>query len=205
MVNLKALNQLPKLKRQNNSQYIMIMYNKFWKELYIAAFRRLQSEENAEDILQDVFLSLLESDFDFENEQSVRALLHKRLKSRIIDFFRKEILKTSFENQKILQNDYDDTYSDTWLLSNELEFIVQQEINNLPEKMKEIFLLSREERLSNEEIATRLKVSGKTVRNQLSTALKKIRATIHKYNSVELNPSIVNIFITLSAVLFSNR
>ncbi|WP_132225559.1 RNA polymerase sigma factor [Albibacterium bauzanense] len=183
----------------------MIMYNKFWKELYIAAFRRLQSEENAEDILQDVFLSLLESDFDFENEQSVRALLHKRLKSRIIDFFRKEILKTSFENQKILQNDYDDTYSDTWLLSNELEFIVQQEINNLPEKMKEIFLLSREERLSNEEIATRLKVSGKTVRNQLSTALKKIRATIHKYNSVELNPSIVNIFITLSAVLFSNR
>lgn len=183
----------------------MAMYNKFWKELYIAAFRRLRNEENTEDILQDVFLSLLESDFDFENEHSVRALLHKRLKSRIIDFFRKEILKVSFENQEALQNDYDDTYSDTWLLNNELEFIVQQEINNLPEKMREIFLLSREERLSNEEIATRLKVSGKTVRNQLSTALKKIRITIHKYNSVELNPSIVNIFITLSAVLFSNR
>jgi RNA polymerase sigma factor (sigma-70 family) len=193
------------LKQQAKVQYITGMYNKFWKELYIAAFRRLRSEEHVEDILQDLFLSLLESDFGFENEQSVRALLHTRLKSRIIDFFRRELLKLSFENQEALQSEFDDTSSDTRLMNRELESIVIQEINNLPEKMKEIFLLSREEMLSNEEIATRLNISNKTVRNQLSTALKRIRITVRNYSSGELEPASVNLVITLVALLLIER
>jgi len=189
------------LEQQGNRQYITIMYNKFWKELYIAAFRRLRSEEHVEDILQDLFLSLLERDFDFENEASVRALLHTRLKSRIIDFFRRELLKVSFENQEALQSEIDDTSSDTRLMNRELEFVVMQEINSLPEKMKEIFLLSREEMLSNEEIAARLNISNKTVRNQLSTALKRIRLTVQNYSSGELEPTSVNLVITLATLL----
>ncbi|WP_146186689.1 sigma-70 family RNA polymerase sigma factor, partial [Pedobacter sp. HMWF019] len=177
------------------------MYNKFWKELYILAFRRLQNEEHVEDILQDLFLSLLESDFDFENETSIRALLHTRLKSRIIDFYRRELLKLSFENQQALQSEIDDTSCDTRLMSRELESIVMQEINSLPEKMKEIFLLSREEMLSNGEIATRLNISNKTVRNQLSAALKRIRVTVKNYSTGELEPSSVNKLITLATLL----
>ena len=116
------------------------MYNKFWKELYITAFRRLRNEVHVEDMLQDLFLSLLESNFNFENETAVRALLHTRLKSRIIDFFRRELLKVSFENQEAYRSEIDDTSSDTRLMGLELESIVRKEINSLPEKMKAIFL-----------------------------------------------------------------
>lgn len=191
--------------QEGNRQYITVMYNKFWKELYISAFRRLRSEEHVEDILQDLFLSLLERGSDFENEQSVRALLHTRLKSRIIDFFRRELLKVSFENQQALQSELDDTSSDTRLMNRELESIVMQEINGLPEKMKEIFLLSREEMLSNEEIAARLNISNKTVRNQLSTALKRVRVTVQNYGSDKLEPASVNLVIALAALLLTER
>lgn len=191
------------MEQGNNRQYITTMYNKFWKELYIAAFRRLRNEEHVEDVLHDLFLSLLESDFDLENETSVRSLLHTRLKSRIIDFFRRELLKLSFENQQSLQSEIDDISSDTGLMNRELESIVMQEINNLPEKMKEIFLLSREEMLSNEEIATRLNISNKTVRNQLSTALKRIRLTVQNYSSGELEPASVNLVVALAALLLT--
>lgn len=193
------------MEQQGNRQYITIMYNKFWKELYIAAFRRLRSEKHVEDILHDLFLSLLEGDFDFENETSVRALLHTRLKSRIIDFFRRELLKVSFENQQALQSELDDTFSDTRLMNRELESIVMQEIDSLPEKMKEIFLLSRDEMLSNEEIADRLNISNKTVRNQLSTALKRIRVTVQNYGSDKLEPASVNLMIALAALLLRHR
>lgn len=183
---------------------ITTIYNKFWKELYVVAYRRLQSEENTEDILQDLFLSLLERDINLDNEQSVRALLHKRLKSRIIDFFRKEVIIATYQDYS-LRTPYEVSYSDTELMNRELENIVQQEIRNLPEKMKEIFLLSREEHLSIEEIARRLEITEKTVRNQLSTALKRIKTTIHRYKAVELNTSTINVFITLSAAIFGNR
>lgn len=171
------------LKQIDKRQRIIIIYNKFWKELYVTAFRRLHSEENTEDILQDLFLSLLEKDVVLDNDQSVRAFLHTRLKSRIIDFYRREALQTTYKEQAHVQEP-DVVYTDTRLLTQELETVMQQEIDKLPTKMREIFRLSREESLTNEEIATRLDISGKTVRNQLSTALKKIRITVHEYCAV---------------------
>ena len=181
------------------------MYNKFWKELYIVAFRRLRDEAQVEDVLQDLFLSLLEGDYDLENEQAVRALLHTRLKSRIIDFFRRELLKMNFENQEASKTEVDPLSSDDRLMNRELESVVMQEINKLPEKMKEIFLLSREEMLSNEEIANRLNISSKTVRNQLSTAVNRIRNTIRNYGSMEPEPASVGLIITIAALLLRDR
>ncbi|ALL04799.1 hypothetical protein AQ505_04455 [Pedobacter sp. PACM 27299] len=189
------------MKQQEKKQYITNLYNKFWKELYIIAFRRLKDEAQVEDILQDLFLSLLESDYELENENSVRSLLHTRLKSRIIDFFRKELLKLNFKNQEASKVETNSNSSDDHLMSRELESVVMQEIKALPEKMKEIFLLSRHEMLSNDEIAGRLNISNKTVRNQLSTAIKRIRLTVNRYNSDECEPASVNLIITLAALL----
>lgn len=172
------------LKQIDKRQRIIAIYNKFWKELYVTAFRRLQSEENTEDILQDLFLSLLEKDVDLDNQQSARAFLHTRLKSRIIDFYRKEAARAAYGDQQPNVDEPDAVYADSLLLTRELQAVVQQEIDKLPTKMREIFRLSREESLSNEEIAVRLDISGKTVRNQLSTALKQIRTNVQEYSTM---------------------
>lgn len=193
------------MKQQAKQDYITGMYNKFWKELYIVAFRRLRDEAQVEDMLQDLFLSLLEGDYNLENENAVRALLHTRLKSRIIDFFRKEILKIGFENYEAAKGQTDPHSSDDRLMGQELESVVMREIARLPEKMKEIFLLSREEMLSNEEIASRLNISSKTVRNQLSTALSRIRLTVSQYGSAELKPASVTVIITIAALMLTDR
>ncbi|AOM79381.1 sigma-70 family RNA polymerase sigma factor [Pedobacter steynii] len=193
------------MKQQAKKQYITNVYNKFWKELYLVAFRRLGDEAQVEDILQDLFLSLLEGQYDLENENAVRALLHTRLKSRIIDFFRKELLKMNFESQETSRTEADSLSSDHRLMTRELESVVMQEINKLPERMKEIFLLSREEMLTNEEIASRLNISGKTVRNQLSTALNRIRLTVRTYSTGEPELASVTIIITLATLLLSDR
>lgn len=189
------------MEQLKRNQHIVTVYNKFWKELYIIAFRRLKNEENVEDILQELFLTLLEGNFDFKNELSTRSLLHTLLKNRIIDFFRRELLKISLEKQTPLESEISLISSDTQLLHQELETVVMREINNLPKKMKEIFLLSREEMLSNDEIATRLSISNKTVRNQLSSALKRINVTVQNYSSGELEPASLNIVITLGVLL----
>lgn len=193
------------MKQQAKKQYITNVYNKYWKELYLIAFRRLPDEAQVEDMLQDLFLSLLEGQYQLDDENAVRGLLHKRLKSRIIDFFRKELLKMNFETQQEFATEADSVTSDSHLMTRELESIVMQEINKLPEKMKEIFLLSREEMLSNEEIASRLNISSKTVRNQLSTALRRIRLTVKTYSAAGQEPATVTVIITLAALLLSER
>lgn len=188
-----ALNDIEK------RQKIIAVYNKFWKELYVVAFRRLQCEENAEDILQDLFLSLLEKDVVLDHEPSVRAFLHSRLKSRIIDYYRHQVVQAAYRQQHMATAEPAASCTDTQVLVRELDSVVRQEIDRLPTKMREIFLLSREESLSNEEIASRLDISGKTVRNQLSTALKKIRVTVQEHYSVNLDTMTICLLAVLSA------
>lgn len=193
------------MEQLNKNQKIVALYNKFWKELYITAFRRLRNEENVEDILQELFLSLLEGDFDFENERSARSLLHTLLKNRIIDFLRREVLKLNLEMQSDQETELSWISSDTRLMNQELETLILNEINELPEKMKEIFLLSREEMLSHDEIAERLCISNKTVRNQLSTAMKRLNGSVRNYSAGELEPASMHLILTLGALLLGDR
>lgn len=183
-----------------DKDFITHVYNKFWKELYVVAYRRLRSEEDVEDMLQDLFISLIDNRVSLESDYQVRAFLHKRLKSRIIDFYRKELVKSAFEVHENRTSEVSDMQSDTRLLYGELGALVQNEICNMPEKMKEIFLLSREEQLSNEEIAKQLNLSNQTVRNQVSTALKRIRTAVEQYRHEDLQPVSLQLLITIAAM-----
>ncbi len=182
-------------------QAIELFYDKFWKELYIVAFRRLRSEEAVEAMLQDIFLSLLTGDVDLQNESSVRAFLHLRLKSRIINFYRKQLIHFTFEQDAALKSELADRDSETRLMTRELEVVVMDEITRMPEKMKEIFLLSRNELKTTEEIAVQLNLSNQTVRNQISTAIKRVRVAVNNYSQQDLAPAAVHIVVTIGALL----
>lgn len=200
MLNFEA-NQMQEKKRL----LIGELYEKFWKELYTVAFRRLNSAEEVEDILHDIFISLFAADINLDHIESARALLHQRLKSRIINFHRKQFMVVAFREQEALKSELDEADSETRLMSRELEQVVQQEIDRMPEKMKEIFLLSRNEQLSSEEIASQLQLSNQTVRNQISNAIKRIRAAVSVYGNEELSASALNILVTISVLLLTNH
>lgn len=157
------------------------VYAAYWRELYIVAYRRLKSEEDVEDILQDIFLSLVQKPFVLEHEGSVRAYLHQALKYKIIDFFRKESLKAAYQQEELVVSKFSFEHSDEALLTEELKQLVQEEVDRMPEKMQQVYLLSRKDSLSVEQIAKALGISNQTVKNQISSALKRLRASLSEY------------------------
>lgn len=180
------------------------IYERFWKELYIVAFRRLRSEEDVEDMLQDIFLSLLTAEVKLDNNESIRAFLHQRLKSRIINFYRRQLVKSAFEETRVFYTETENPDSETRLMSRELETIVQLEINRMPEKMREVFLMSRNELKTTEEIARQLNLSNQTVRNQISSAIKRIKIAVNKYQSAGVSAVTLNLAITVGALMLIN-
>lgn len=70
--------------------------------------------------------------------------------------------------------DYDNSTNEQ-IVTNDLEQYIESGINNLSPKVKEVFVLSRKERLSVNEIARKLNVSEQTVKNQISKAIKTLR------------------------------
>jgi RNA polymerase sigma-70 factor (ECF subfamily) len=200
MTFVAARNAVGKMQAQKR-QLIENIYGKFWKELYVVAFRRLRSEEDVEDLLQDLFLSLLTGDVKLDNDESIRAFLHQRLKSRIINFYRKQLIQLAYEEKEATKSEIADTHSDTPLLTRELEAVVQEEINRMPEKMKQIFLLSRNDLKTTEEIAIQLQLSNQTVRNQISSAIKRIRVAVNDYKQADVSPASLHIAITIGTLL----
>ncbi|NSL85831.1 RNA polymerase sigma-70 factor [Chitinophaga solisilvae] len=186
---------------QHSRPYFDEIYELYWKELYETACRRLSAAEDAEDILQEVFLSLLKNPSVIENEGSIRAYLHKALKGRIIDFYRKSLLKEAFERNTTFTAPRYSTHPDVHLMHKELESLLEKEISSMPERMQTVFLMSRKRMLSNEEIAHELSISHQTVRNQISAAIKRIRKALHQYNLA--NDAGVHVILAVTAALLT--
>lgn len=156
------------------------VYAQYWKELYVVAYRRLKSGEEVEDMLQDIFLSLVQKPEVLDREGSVQAYLHQALKYKIIDYFRKSPLRLSYPQEELPQV-VSPSSSDEKLLVSELEQRVEEEVLKMPEKMQQVYRLSRKEQLSTDQIAHLLGLSSQTVKNQLSSALKRLRSSLHDY------------------------
>ena len=171
------------LLKKHNIHAFNELYSRYWKELYICAYRRLNSKEDVQDILQDLFVSIWTNRLNIDAELSLRPYLFKSLKFKIIDKFHKRSSSPTPISHMQQFDLADEGKPHDLLLTKELEDILNDEIDRLPSKMKEVFLLSRKEYLSNDKIAERLSISSQTVKNQISIALKKLRWAMEDYNA----------------------
>jgi len=164
--------------RESDSLAFDELYRRTWKKLYVHAFQKLRDEDLAKDIVQEVFV-------DFWNKrqlrdiQRVEAYLMRAVKFKVIDRFRKKdfIVEEIEDFAEVLANS---EFSDSKLLDDELNTLLNYWISRLPNKRKEIFLLRYEEGLSTEEIGKLLNISTKTVQNQILNATTFLRSLMHK-------------------------
>lgn len=156
------------------------LYYRYCGELYATAYKRLQSNDTVQDIIQEIFISVWNNAANFDEEQSLRPYLFKSLKYKVID-----ALYRDKRNSNISLNDLGEigVTTDDPLAVKELEAFLNNEIENLPGKMKEVFLMSRKEYLPNEKIAEMLSISSQTVKNQISLALKRLKQSLDNYNT----------------------
>ncbi|MEZ2440397.1 RNA polymerase sigma-70 factor (family 1) [Chitinophaga sp. W3I9] len=168
------------LKNQNIPAFNEL-YSRYCKELYDAAYKRLLSKDDVQDIIQDIFISIWNNAENLDENLSLRPYLFKSLKYKVIDAIYKNKSNAHLSLTDIGEIDFIKESHDP-LLAKELETFLNNEIDNLPVKMKQVFLLSRKHYLPNDEIAKQLSISSQTVKNQISMALKRLRESLENAN-----------------------
>jgi RNA polymerase sigma-70 factor (ECF subfamily) len=147
------------------------------------ACRYVLFEEDAENIVQDVFLELLEKKELLTSKMNLLAFLFTAVKNRCIDHIRNqsvkqrtaENLQESYQIALKMSLDSLEAFDENQFSENDIDTILMKAINSLPEKCREIFLLNKIEGLKQKEIATRLNISVNTVETQMGIAYKKLR------------------------------
>lgn len=156
------------------------LYQRYAPELIDYASSRLESLDEARDVIQDLFVYLWEKRQELEIKQSVKGYLFLGLNRRILNHYRKNNYRVSYANQlKAMEEQYF-FGPDSYVEAKEVQHMVTDTLETMPNKVREIYLLSREEHLSNLEIAERLNISEQTVKNQLSTAMAILRKSMKR-------------------------
>lgn len=173
--------ELIKLISKGNKEAFNILYTRNWADLYKMAFTILRNKDACMDLIQDVFVWI------WENKEglvisSPKSYLRAAVKYKIANYIRAGIIRNSFFEEAAKFNFSESGPSaDESMEMAELNRIIQKVVIGLPQKCLEIFRLSREADLSNKEIAEQLGISTKTVENQITIALHRIRATVEPY------------------------
>lgn len=162
------------LKDQDNRAFTEI-YERYWSVLYIHARRLLQDESLAQDAVHDVFATLWRKAADIELTTSLNAYLYRTVKNVILNDIRHERVAANYLTD--LKRFYQEgtISTDELIHLKELQSLIENEIQNLPEEIRKVFEMSRKRHLSNAEIALELNKSESTVKNQIKRAKDILR------------------------------
>lgn len=154
------------------------IYERTWEKLYIKAMCKLNDEDLAKDLVQDLYIDLWEKRF-LKEIGNLSAYLNNALRFKVIDIYRKKNL--SRENlDKIEIILIESNSSDINCLENDLQQILKTWIQHLPAKRKEIFEFYYYHYKTTKEISEILNISIKTVQNQLLLSKVSLKSTFKK-------------------------
>lgn len=166
--------------KESNEKAFRKLYDTYRTILYKYSYSMVSKKTYAEEIVQDVFLSLWLKRETLDPELSIRSFLFTVTRNKTISFLKKASNNNKLREEifYISQKSFDSI--EYYMREKELEKIKQQALDLLPPKRRLIFEMSREHGKSYEEIAIELGLSINTVRNQISIALETLRVFLSK-------------------------
>lgn len=174
-------NDLWTLVQNDNLKAFGLLYDRLWDKLYKTIYWHIYSQDDTEDILQDLFVQLWEKRHQINITENVQGYLKVTARSKVLNFIKAKNTRGKYNELAGNEKPEFANITSDYLDERELRRLYDSEIDKLPEKMKEIFLFSRKDGLTNEQIAKELSLSQQTVKNQISSALKKIRIAIEQH------------------------
>jgi RNA polymerase sigma-70 factor (ECF subfamily) len=155
------------------------VYHIYWHRLFLYVVKVIQDKDAAQDIVQEIFVSLWLRRTEIANQSTLSGYLFTAARFKGINFVQDQLKKG--RHAESLVNHFSqrqDTLNEA-IEAKELKTIIDVELEKLPAKMREVFVLSRRDNLSHREISDKLQISDKTVKKQINNVLKHFRMVLN--------------------------
>jgi len=177
---LLADEELVVLLRADHASAVKEIYNRYWKEILLVFYRKLHDQEIAEELTQNLFISLWEKRHTAEIKQ-LRFYLFGCVKYSIINHHKALSIKTRHLDYYRLNRQELENVTEKQVLLHDLSAALEKGIELLPIKTRQVFRLSRLQHQSVKEISSDLKISEKAVEYHITRSVKVLRLYLREY------------------------
>jgi RNA polymerase sigma-70 factor (family 1) len=160
--------KLLELLRFDDRNAFELLYNRYASKVFQVAYNLFRDKDVCEDLVQELFIDLWFKRHQL-NIDNLPAYLKVAIKNRVLVYIRTQKATLDVTTVDKMMEQYT---ADSKLMQDDIARLLEENIAGLPEKCRQIFIMSRKQYLSNKEIATQLNLSVKTVENQITIALR---------------------------------
>lgn len=171
-INIETLEAL----RNGNHKAFETVFLAYYNQTKRLVYDYIKSEPDAEEIAEELFANLWINRRNIDTSKSFHSYLHTISRNAAINFLKHKYVQDAYLSH--MRSVEHSATSEEELIAKELGLLIDDVIERMPEQRKKIYQLSRNEGLSNAEIAERLNTTKRNVESQLSLALKEIRKAI---------------------------
>lgn len=169
--------------KANNEIAFEQLFDRYYQKAYYFALRYLKNREDAEGLVQEVFIKVWMNRHRLNPEQSFNAYLFTIARNAIFNIHRSRQYERAYQEFAAYMGDYVDNRSENEVVYSDLLDYLNKIVAQLPPKRQHIYRMSREQGLTYKEIAREMNVSEKTVETHLRLALqtikKELRSQMH--------------------------
>lgn len=170
--------------QSGNHRAFQEIYERHADKLIAFALKKTQNEDEAMDMVQELFLSVWKNRYTIQVNGPLEAYLIVSVNYMVYKWFKKQSKQPQSLNDFMELPGMAEDSTAQKLSFAELSFLINREIADMPEKMRQVYLCSREHDMNGQQIAAELGISHQTVRNQISSALSRLKKIVHQYYNV---------------------
>ena len=175
------------LKKQDKKRF-EVFYKKYYRPLFTVAYRYVGNTEIAEEIVHDVFITIWNKADQLNIQSSMKSYLFRSIVNSSLNHIKKE--KTKSEKQSAYEiavgQELDNVEDETNEAEEKLLKGLEDALELLPDKCKQVMYLSRFGKLKQQDIADQMEISIKTVKNHLTYGFKKLREHLEKHQQLTI-------------------
>lgn len=160
------------------------LFREYYTPLCNFAFKFTKDIDDAEEIVQELFYNYWKNKENITISVSIKSYLYQATRNRCLKLIEHNKVKGKYSDHVLNQGMEADLSTQSKIEDEELAEIIEETLNNLPQRCREIFELSRFEGLKYTEIAQKLSISIKTVEANMGKALRLIRLSLAKYDQI---------------------
>lgn len=164
----------------NNDKYFKEIFHKNHTNLLRLAYSFVRSEEVAEELVQDIFITIWQKKIRISTIDSIESYLHTSVKNKCLNYLKSKYHRDHSGFLELDSSTLPYSHSEDELEEKELAKVIEKGISLLPEKCRIIFVLSRDQDMPYQKIADILGVSKETIKSQIKIAIRKLKEHLNK-------------------------